>query len=56
MDTFFQRERLYQIVVGATAQTTDAIMESTACGEYQHRHWIFAMPEFSQNRQAVAIG
>ena len=49
-------ERLYQIIVGATTQTTDAIVESTACGEHQHRHRILATPELSQNRQTVAVG
>src|ERR1700681_952435 len=52
----FERERLHQIVIGATAQATDAIMEPAARSEHQYRHWILAVPELSQDRQAVAVG
>src|SRR6516165_5530143 len=51
-----ERKRLDEIVIGAAAQPSDAILQASTGGEHQNRQWILAPPYLSQDREAVAIG
>src|SRR6516162_9754785 len=52
----FERKRLDEIVVGAAAQSTDAILQASTGGEHQNRQRVLTPPYLSQDREAVAIG
>src|SRR5215471_7253750 len=52
----FERKRLDEIVIGAAAQPSDAILQASTGGEHQNRQRILAPPYLSQDREAVAIG
>jgi len=52
----FECKRLDEIVIGAAAQPSDAILQASTGGEHQNRQRILAPPYLSQDREAVAIG
>ena len=52
---FLQRERFHQIIVGAAAQALDTILQAAACGKHQDGNWIVAVPQLTQQLQAVAV-
>jgi len=51
-----ERERLDEIIIGAAAQSADAILQASTGGEHQNRQRILAPPYLSQDREAVSIG
>src|SRR3984893_16063400 len=52
----FERKRLDEIVIGAAAQSADAILQASTGGEHQNRQRILAPPYLSQDREAVYSG
>jgi hypothetical protein len=54
-DQFLQRERLYQIIIRAAAQTVNAIVQATTRGQDQNRNGVVSMPDLAQQREAVAV-
>src|SRR5262249_44646138 len=55
-DELLESKRLDEIVVGAAAKTADAVVDTAASGEDEHRDRVLAPAQLAQQRQAVSVG